>query len=223
MSKKKKSRFYIPFKASWWFPLIAGVAIGISTQQIPQVRAYTSELIQPAEHHFTQETALPGHPISSFIIHRPAYSVGYDAQHRNPKWVFEHLTSESMKGDADRSHSVFKEDESFPQHLRATLSDYRGSGFDRGHQAAAANHKSSMEAMADTFYLSNMCPQNPQCNRGHWAQLEKHVRDLTHDYQNIFVITGPLYLPYTESDGKRYVKYQVLGKNDVAVPTHFLK
>lgn len=222
MAKKRKSKLSIPFKASWWFQLLTGITIGISIQQIPQVRAYTSEFIQPAEPHFTRETALPGHPISSFIIHRQGYSVSYDAQHRNPKWVFENLTSESIKGDADRSHSVFKEDENIPNHLRATLSDYRGSGFDRGHQAAAANHKSSMEAMADTFYLSNMCPQCPQFNRGYWAKLEKHVRDLTKDYKDIFIITGPLYLPI-EENGKRFVKYEVIGLNDVAVPTHFFK
>ena len=62
-----------------------------------------------------------------------------------------------------------------------------------------------------------------RCNRGYWAKLEKHVRDLTKDYQNVYVITGPLYLPNVEEGGRRYVKYQVIGPNDVAVPTHFFK
>ena len=42
---------------------------------------------------------------------------------------------------------------------RATNQDFRGSGFDRGHLAAAANHKWSQKAMEDTFYLSNVAPQ----------------------------------------------------------------
>lgn len=42
---------------------------------------------------------------------------------------------------------------------RATNADYRGSGFDRGHLAAAANHKWTQKAMDDTFYLSNVAPQ----------------------------------------------------------------
>lgn len=74
--------------------------------------------------------------------------------------------------------------------------------------------------MADTFYLFNICPQCPEFKRCYWNKLEKRVRDLTKE-QNIFVITGTLYLPYTESDGKRFVKYQVIGKNDVAVPSQF--
>lgn len=54
--------------------------------------------------------------------------------------VYEHLTSESVKGDTERSDK-FKEDKSIPKHLRATLADYKGSGFDRGHQAPAADHR----------------------------------------------------------------------------------
>ena len=223
MAKKKKSKHSVPFKISWWFPLVTGIAIGVSVQQIPQVRAYTDEFIQPSAHHFAQESTLPGHPISSFHVHRQGYSLAYDASRKNPAWVYEHLTAEKLQGNVDRSHFEFKEDESLPKHLRVSLADYRGSGFDRGHMAPAGNNKSSPEAMSDTFFMSNMCPQSPECNRGHWAKLEKHVRDLTRDYQNIFVITGPLYLPTIEENGKRYVKYEVIGLNDVAVPTHFFK
>lgn len=39
----------------------------------------------------------------------------------------------------------------------------------------------------------------------------------------ILFLKGPLYLPKKEADGKAYVKYQVIGNNSVAVPTHFYK
>lgn len=35
----------------------------------------------------------------------------------------------------------------------------RGSGFDRGHLANAANQRWAQAAMDDTFFLSNMSPQ----------------------------------------------------------------
>lgn len=60
-------------------------------------------------------------------------------------------------------------------------------------------------------------------NRDSWNRLEKHVRKLTKQYPNVYVCTGPLYLPKKENDGKSYVKYQVIGQNSVAVPTHFYK
>ncbi len=182
MTKRKKSKLSFPSLKPWLAALIAGIAIGISSQHIPQVRAYTHEA-------FPLESTLPGHPVSSFLIHRPGYSLAYDARNRNPAWVYEHLTADSVKGKADRSHAKFKEDDSLPQHLIAKLADFKDQGYDRGHMAPAADHRFSKEAMADTFYMSNMCQQCPQFNRGYWARLEKHVRDLTKDYQNIYVIT----------------------------------
>lgn len=164
-----------------------------------------------------------GLPVSSFCVEREGYCLAYDACHRNPCWIYEHLTAESLAGDTDRDHCDFKEDEKIPKHLRATPIDYRGQGFDRGHLAPAANHRASPAAMADTFYMTNICPQSPQLNRGYWSKLEKHVRNLTETNQAVYVVTGPLYLPQKEADGKRYVKYQVIGRNDVAVPTHFFK
>ena len=77
--------------------------------------------------------------------------------------------------------------------------------------------------MRDTFYLTNISPQCSALNRGYWNKLERHVRDLTKDYQNVYVVSGPLYLPNIEENGRRFVKYEVIGPNDVSVPTHFFK
>lgn len=122
----------------------------------------------------------------SFQINRPNYSLAYDARNRNPAWVYEHLTKENIKGEAGRSLE-FKEDDNLPAHLRATLAYCRGQGFDRGHMAPAANHRSSAAAMCDTFYMTNICLQCPQFNRGYWSKLEKYVRDLTQWYQHVYV------------------------------------
>lgn len=60
-------------------------------------------------------------------------------------------------------------------------------------------------------------------NRDIWNKLESYVRKLARKSANVYVCTGPLYLPQREGDGKMYVRYQVIGKNSVAVPTHFFK
>ncbi|MBS0615990.1 MAG: DNA/RNA non-specific endonuclease [Verrucomicrobia bacterium] len=167
-------------------------------------------------------TARQSAPTSSNIEHT-GYTLAYDGKTRNASWVYERLTPASLEGTADRSRCEFVEDPLIPSPFRATPLDYKGSGFDRGHLRPAANAKSSPIAMQDTFYLSNVCPQVPQLNRGYWSQLEKYVRTRAMQYQVLHVYTGPLYLPHTEADGKRYVKYEVIGANDVAVPTHFFK
>nr|XP_032802644.1 endonuclease G, mitochondrial [Petromyzon marinus] len=154
---------------------------------------------------------------------RTAYLVSYDARTRTPAWVLEKLDSAGLRGDATRQDCEFLEDESVHAFHRATNIDFRGSGYDRGHMAAAANHKASREAMRDTFLLTNIVPQNPQMNQNAWNDLEQYCRGLTKQYAHVYVCTGPLYLPRREVDGKTYVRYEVIGPNTVAVPTHLFK
>ncbi|GAB5586778.1 nuclease [Umbelopsis nana] len=167
----------------------------------------------------------PG-PIND-LIYRNAYATSYNRRDRNPNWVAEHMTAESLtrgKG-VDRSNSTFKEDEAIPAQFRARLSDYYKSNFDRGHMVAAADVKNSQQSMDETFYLTNIAPQVGEgFNRDYWAHVENFCRSLTKNFQDVYVYTGPLYLPHKEADGKFYVKYQVIGNPpNVAVPTHFFK
>ena len=162
-------------------------------------------------------------PAPSPVIHRPGYVLAYDGKTRHANWVYEELTTDSLSGSTERSDFDFMEDPMIPPHLRANKSDYRGSGFDRGHLSPAANARSSPQAMKDTFYLSNISPQHPQLNRKYWLKLERHVREMTKSHAKVCVITGPLFIPEIDKDGKKYVRYQVIGENNVAVPTHYFK
>lgn len=157
------------------------------------------------------------------IFERQGYSVCYDGRNKVPFWVREYLTKESLESNFDRKGIDFKEDKSIPSSIRSTLKDYKGTGFDRGHICPSRDSSFSEEALEETFLLSNVTPQEPRFNRGYWKKLEKHIRDLTQEYDSLEVFSGPLYLPYNDPNGKRYVKYQVIGENDVAVPTHFFK
>jgi endonuclease G len=159
---------------------------------------------------------------------KPAASLtsSYDRRTRNPAWVAEHITPESLaNNNADRKHSVFVEDVSIPEMFRAKLKDYFRSGYDRGHQVPAADAKWSQQAMDDTFALSNMCPQvGDGFNRDYWAHFEDFCRRLTGRYPSVRIVTGPLYLPKRDPDGKWRVSYEVIGSPpNVAVPTHFYK
>lgn len=167
-----------------------------------------------------------GFPGNTNLKMRSNYVLSYDQRCRNPIWVFEHLTKENTSKTeytVDRSKFDFSEDTSVPPIFRATNKDFYKSGFDRGHLAAAANHRAHHEWMEQTFLLTNISPQTPTLNQITWNNLEKYTRSLTHHYQDVYVCSGPLYLPIREDDGKLYVKYQVLEPNHVAVPTHFFK
>jgi endonuclease G len=162
-------------------------------------------------------------PDPAINIQREGYSLAYDGRIRGAAWVYEELTAASLENNADRSHFDFMEDPQIPLHLRSTKDDYKGSGYDRGHLRPAANAKNSADSMRDTFYLSNISPQDPQLNRKYWLKLEKYVRALTKSHDVVYVITGPLFMPQKGDGGKRFVQYEVIGKNDIAVPTHYFK
>ncbi|KAJ1665497.1 nuclease [Coemansia sp. RSA 1646] len=164
----------------------------------------------------------PG-PVSDFLL-RSRYAASYNRALRNPNWVAEHLTRDNLKGSADRASSEFKEDPSIPGPFRALLKDYYRSGYDRGHMCPAADAKKNTESMNETFMLTNIAPQvGKGFNRNYWASLEGFVRDMTKSFDDVYCISGPLYLP--EKVGNKWVvSYEVIGNPpNVAVPTHFFK
>ena len=112
--------------------------------------------------------------------------------------------------EIDRSKSMFQPDLTIHPYFRSLNEDYKRSGYDRGHLAAAGNHRRNQKAMDETFFLTNISPQvGKGFNRDKWNDLEKHVRKLARNSLNVYVLTGPLYLPKMEPDGKSYVKYRV--------------
>ncbi|KAJ6016190.1 Extracellular Endonuclease subunit A [Penicillium herquei] len=164
-------------------------------------------------------------PVADELSSLPFHGA-YDRRTRNPAWVAEHITPQSVAmKNGDRKHSTFFEDTSIPALFRAKLSDYFRSGYDRGHQVPAADAKWSQEAMDGTFALTNMCPQVGEgFNRDYWAHFEDFCRNLTQRYPSVRIVTGPLYLPQRDPDGKWRVNYEVIGNPpNVAVPTHFYK
>ncbi|XP_004478444.1 nuclease EXOG, mitochondrial [Dasypus novemcinctus] len=151
------------------------------------------------------------------------HALSYDQARRVPRWVLEHISKSKLMGDADRKHCKFKPDPNIPPNFSAFNEDYFGSGWSRGHMAPAGNNKFSTKAMAETFYLSNIVPQNFENNSGFWNRIEMYCRELTERFEDVWVVSGPLTLPQTGDDGKKTVSYQVIGEDNVAVPSHLYK
>ena len=80
--------------------------------------------------------------------------------------------------------------------------DYSGSGYDRGHMAPAADMKWSEQAMKESFYMTNMCPQNHNNNAGDWKDLEELVRDIARKYGNTYICVGPIVSDASVTIGK---------------------
>ena len=159
-----------------------------------------------------EDLELPSPIEGEQLIRHTGYTLSYNEEHELPSYVAYELTRAEVLGGGEREDS-FKEDKAV-RTGSAELSDYRGSGYDRGHMAPAADFKWSAEAMSDTFFLSNMAPQDPSFNRGIWADLEAVVRTMAYDNGSVYVVTGPVL-----TDGP----YKTIGKNEVSVPKRFYK
>ncbi|MDD5242445.1 MAG: DNA/RNA non-specific endonuclease [Syntrophorhabdaceae bacterium] len=144
---------------------------------------------------------------------RTGHLLSHSPEYKTPFWVIEHLTAEKASAK-EFERDKFRPDPDLQKGERAELADYKGSGYDRGHMAPAADMKWDQQAMIECFYLSNMVPQNPPMNQIIWRILEENVRNWAIDRGELYIFTGPIYEGRTK---------KTIGKNKVAVPTHLYK
>ena len=74
--------------------------------------------------------------------------------------------------------------------------------------------KWSKKAMEESFYMSNICPQNQKLNRDDWGDLEELCRSWARKYGTVYIACGPI---YDKKQPKR------IGEHRVAVPDRFFK
>jgi endonuclease G, mitochondrial len=160
---------------------------------------------------FSIEEALPGHASDTDIVSHLGYTLHYVEQYEQADWVVYILTAAHLKGNFPRNGN-FRSDPAVKT-FSASLDDYRGSGYDRGHMAPAADMKWSKKAMSESFYLSNMSPQKHEFNAGIWEILENQVRDWVKENGEVAVVTGPVLKANLER----------MGKSRVAIPKYFYK
>ena len=143
------------------------------------------------------------------------YALCYRESYEQAEWSAYELTKDELNKKSGRTND-FREDPEIKTGS-ATLNDYKGSGYDRGHLTPAADMAFSEKAMSETFYLSNMSPQAGPFNRGIWQQLEAQVRTWAKTFGKVYVISGPIL-------EKPASKYESIGKdNKIAIPQYYYK
>lgn len=145
------------------------------------------------------------------VINHTGYSLLYNEDHEQASWVAYELTK-------DETNNIFERTDKFivdplVKTGTATDADYSGSGYDRGHLAPAADMGWSATTEAESFYYSNMSPQEPGFNRGIWKRLEDLVRTWAVENNSIYITTGPILTTGLPS----------IGPDKVSVPKYFYK
>jgi endonuclease G len=158
------------------------------------------------------------------IVFRKGYVLEESSTDKIPLWVCEGVDESQLTGNLSRSDK-FQTDPAL-KGPHSTPSDYSRSGYDRGHQAPAGNQTTNATLKDETFYMSNMAPQLPTLNRDAWKSLEEKTRDWVKQYGHAYEWTGPIFYDPKEDSADTAngtVDYKTIGKDSVAVPTHFYK
>jgi endonuclease G len=156
------------------------------------------------------------HPMQRALCYH-AFAILHSGESKTPVYVAQKLNRASIADTGEKRTNRFFPDARLRSAERATLDDYKGSGFDRGHMAPAGDMPTA-QAMAQSFSLANMVPQAPEHNRGVWA---KTVEAATRKYASratgdVYVITGPVYVP-------SIVESTSIGRGQVRVPKYLFK
>ena len=142
-----------------------------------------------------------------------AFAVLHSGTTKTPVFVAQRLNRKLIKDADEKRAKRFFADARLPSNERAKLEDYKNSGYSRGHMAPAGDMPTPT-AMAQSFSLANMVPQNIQHNGGAWNKIEQDTRRyVLRAKGDVFVITGPVF-----TDGGPRI-----GTNGVKVPAYLYK
>ena len=148
---------------------------------------------------------------SEKIISHTGYSLLYNEKYKQANWVAYELTKQETNKIFERSNNFISDPK--VKSVNAFDKDYKDSGYDKGHLAPAADMGWSASTMIESFYYSNMSPQQPGFNRGIWKKLEELVRTWAIENNSVYVVTGPVLAKGLST----------IGYNKIAVPNYYYK
>ena len=143
------------------------------------------------------------------------YSLEYNYAAHHSRWVAFTFYDKTAEVNTKRSDAWAIDP--FLQEWTDNFSDYRGSGYDRGHLVASSDRLYSVSANEQTFYFSNMSPQIPNLNSGIWNELERKVQG----WGNLSAIRDTLYVVKGGTIRDDQIMDQTIGDNKIVIPKYY--
>ena len=145
------------------------------------------------------------------IVKHTYYTLSYNEKHEQAEWVFYNLKKEYLKSN-NFKRPYFIQDPKVTT-ASADWRNYKNSGYDKGHLCPAGDMDFDQQAYEDTFFTSNISPQNHEFNSGIWNRLEQKTRYWAAQFEGLYVVTGGVLKDYS----------QTIGSEKVVVPNSFYK
>ncbi len=201
-------------RASWLIGICAvifvvGILVPSNCSSVRSVADVGGDSLSLSAHELERVVTNPS--LDQTLVRYTGMTVSFNPQLHVPNWVAYELTAAETYGDEPRAKSFMIDPD---VDGCASPSDYRNTGFDRGHMAPAADMKWDPEAMRESFYMTNIAPQDNRLNRGAWGKLEDKCRQRARRDSAVIIISGPV----LTDDIEMYI-----GDTGVAVPSRFFK
>jgi endonuclease G len=147
-------------------------------------------------------------------LERMGYTVSFNPKTNIPNWVAWELNTEKLI-ERESRNDKFVPDPDIDERQAITTDEYTHSGWDRGHMCPAGDNRWHWRAMDESFYMTNICPQNHNLNRGDWKELEEACRRWA-AVESVYIVCGPILY--------KSPKYGHIGKkHQIRVPDAFFK
>jgi len=120
-------------------------------------------------------------------------NIGFNNEVKGPSFVWYRLSKNTINKKNIVKRYKFKTDSRLPKLFRVTGSDYKNSGYDRGHLASDASFDYSDAALNAVYVYSNIIPQKHKLNAYVWGGLEKYARYVTLKLKYTYIVNLVLY------------------------------
>lgn len=141
----------------------------------------------------------------SLLLDKEFLHICYDKGKKVAKSVVYRLYGDLVNEVNIQERPSFYEEESIDQPYRAKVSDYSGSGYDRGHMAPDASFDWSQESLDATYSLANIIPQVPEVNQQMWVKAETYAREVAVELGEVTVMNVVKYDAHPETIGESNV------------------
>ncbi len=152
---------------------------------------------------------------NDLILKRSSYTLSFNKETNIPNWVAWQLDKKKLTEQVSRKGFNFRPDPDIAKSKAVVTQDYAHSGYDRGHMCPAGDSRWDGQAMMESFYMTNICPQHPNLNGGDWHELEQACRR--------WALEGRLYIACGPILYKKGTPQYIGKEHKIRVPEAFFK
>ncbi|WP_369753036.1 DNA/RNA non-specific endonuclease [Flavobacterium sp. WC2409] len=185
----------------------------VDSFSLEQVNSPKEMVTTASTEKLTSRTVLDYLPTSTThqVIKHSYFTLSYNEEAEQAEWLAYQLKKDYVKNN-NFKRPFFIVDPKVKTGS-ADWRNYKKSGYDKGHLCPAGDMEFEENAYNDTFFTSNISPQDHEFNAGIWNRLEQKVRYWASRYDGVYVVTGGILNKTSKT----------IGTQKVVVPEYFYK